>query len=126
MIKDLVVLKRTMFYEKLPKSVRNSGIMAGFEDDDMLEAPEKEDEMPVMARTPQNPEILMNNLRGDMRSVDARYQELAQMVGDEAAQVGRGAQPGEDDQLRQSLPLPGRAGEPQGRESQGLGRNGEA
>jgi hypothetical protein len=51
----------------------------------MLEAPEKEDEMPVMARTPQNPEILMNNLRGDMRSVDARYQELAQMVGDEAA-----------------------------------------
>ena len=82
MIKDLVVLKRTMFSEKLPKSVRNSGIMAGFEDDDMLEAPEKEDEMPVMARTPQNPEILMNNLRGDMRSVDARYQELAQMVGD--------------------------------------------
>jgi hypothetical protein len=86
MMKDLVVLKRTMFSEKLPKSVRNSGIMAGFEDDDMLEAPEKEDEMPVMARTPQNPEILMNNLRGDMRSVDARYQELAQMVGDEAAQ----------------------------------------
>jgi hypothetical protein len=85
MMKDLVVLKRTMFSEKLPKSVRNSGIMAGFEDDDMLEAPEKEDEMPVMARTPQNPEILMNNLRGDMRSVDARYQELAQMVGDEAA-----------------------------------------
>lgn len=84
-MKDLVVLKRTMFSEKLPKSVRNSGIMAGFEDDDMLEAPEKEDEMPVMARTPQNPEILMNNLRGDMRSVDARYQELAQMVGDEAA-----------------------------------------
>jgi hypothetical protein len=38
-----------------------------------------------MARTPQNPEILMNNLRGDMRSVDARYMELAQMVGEEAA-----------------------------------------
>ena len=85
-MKDSAVLKRSMFSEKLPKSVRNSGIMAGFEDDDMLEAPEKEDEMPVMARTPQNPEILMNNLRGDMRSVDARYQELAQMVGDEAAQ----------------------------------------
>ena len=84
-MKDSAVLKRSMFSEKLPKSVRNSGIMAGFEDDDMLEGPEKEDEMPVMARTPQNPEILMNNLRGDMRSVDARYQELAQMVGEEAA-----------------------------------------
>jgi hypothetical protein len=84
-MKDSKVLKRSMFSEKLPKSVRNSGIMAGFEDDDMLEAPEK-NEMPQMARTPQNPEILMNNLRGDMRSVDARYEELAQMVGDQAAQ----------------------------------------
>ena len=80
------VLKRSMFSEKMPKSVRNSGIMAGFEDDEMLEAPPEEDSMPQMARTPQNPEILMNTLRGDMRSVDARYQELAQMVGDEAAQ----------------------------------------
>jgi len=80
------VLKRSMFSDKMPKSVRNSGIMAGFEDDDMLEAPPEEDTMPQMARTPRNPEILMNTLRGDMRSVDARYQELAQMVGDEAAQ----------------------------------------
>jgi hypothetical protein len=80
------VLKRSMFSDKMPKSVRNSGIMAGFEDDDMLEAPPEEDSMPSMARTPQNPEILMNTLRGDMRSVDARYQELAQMVGDKAAQ----------------------------------------
>jgi len=85
-MKDSAVLKRSMFSEKLPKSVRNSGIMAGFEDDDMLEAPSEEDTMPQMARTPQNPEILMNTLRGDMRSVDARYQELAQMVGEEAAQ----------------------------------------
>lgn len=85
-MKDSVVLKRSMFSAKLPKSVRNSGIMAGFEDDDMLEAPPEEDTMPQMARTPQNPEILMNTLRGDMRSVDARYQELAQMVGEEAAQ----------------------------------------
>lgn len=80
------VLKRSMFSSKVPKSVRNSGIMAGFEDDDMLEDPLEKDSMPSMARTPQNPEILMNTLRGDMRSVDARYQELAQMVGDEAAQ----------------------------------------
>jgi hypothetical protein len=85
MMKDSAVLKRSMFSDTLPKSVRNSGIMAGFEDDDMLTAPE-ENEMPQMARTPQNPEILMNNIRGDMRSVDARYQELAQMVGDQAAQ----------------------------------------
>lgn len=85
-MKDSVVLKRSMFSDKVPKSVRNSGIMAGFEDDDMLEAPEDDNGMSSMARTPQNPEILMNTLRGDMRSVDARYQELAQMVGEQAAQ----------------------------------------
>jgi hypothetical protein len=79
------ILKRAMFAMPLTKDSRNSGIMAGFEDE-MPEAPEDNvEEMPQMARTPQNPEILMNTLRGDMRSVDARYQELAQMVGEEAA-----------------------------------------
>jgi hypothetical protein len=69
----------------LSKDARSSGIMAGFEDE-MPEAPEDNvEEMPQMARTPQNPEILMNTLRGDMRSIDARYQELAQMVGEDAA-----------------------------------------
>lgn len=81
------ILKRAMFSMPLSKAARNSGIMAGFEEED--EAPEMEEEnmedMPSMARTPQNPEILMNTLRGDMRSVDARYMELAQMVGEEAA-----------------------------------------
>lgn len=73
------VLKRGMFSQPTSKSVRNSGIMEGFEDD-------MEDEgTKPMARSPQNPEILMNNLRGDIRSVDARYLELAQMVGEEAA-----------------------------------------
>lgn len=73
------VLKRGMFSQPMSKSARNSGIMEGFED-------EMEDEgTPPMARSPQNPEILMNNLRGDIRSVDARYLELAQMVGEEAA-----------------------------------------
>jgi len=73
------VLKRGMFSQPMSKSARNSGIMEGFED-------EMEDEgTPPLARSPQNPEILMNNLRGDMRSVDARYLELAQMVGEEAA-----------------------------------------
>lgn len=81
------ILKREMFAMPLSKSSRNSGIMAGFEEED--EAPEMEEQgmedMPSMSRTPQNPEILMNTLRGDMRSVDARYMELAQMVGEEAA-----------------------------------------
>jgi hypothetical protein len=68
-----------MFSQPMSKSSRNSGIMAGFEDE-----MEEEGTQP-MPRSPQNPEILMNNLRGDMRSVDARYLELAQMVGEEAA-----------------------------------------
>ena len=80
------ILERAMFAMPLSKDARNSGIMAGFEDE-MPEDTEEEsmEEMPPMARTPQNPEILMNTLRGDMRSLDARYQELAQMVGEEAA-----------------------------------------
>jgi hypothetical protein len=78
------VLKRAMFAKPLPKSARNSGIMQGFEDDSGME------EMPPMARTPQNPEILMNTLRGDMRSTDARYSELADLVGDK---VARGTPP---------------------------------
>ena len=79
------ILKRAMFAMPLSKDARNSGIMSGFDMDEMDEAPEPSEEMPQMARSPQNPEILMNNLRGDVRSVDARYQELAQMVGEEAA-----------------------------------------
>ena len=80
------VLKRAMFAQPLSKSARNSGIMAGFEEEE-FEGEENEgtEEMPQMARTPQNPEILMNNLRGDIRSTDSRYQELAEMVGEEAA-----------------------------------------
>lgn len=84
------VLKRAMFAMPLSKTARNSGIMEGFEDDDSegfsdVAEDAMPDEIPTMARTPQNPEILMNNLRGDIRSVDARYDELAQMVGEEAA-----------------------------------------
>ena len=82
------ILKRAMFAMPLSKDARNSGILSGFDMDEMGEMPEPEEaseEMPQMSRTPQNPEILMNTLRGDMRSVDARYQELAQMVGEEAA-----------------------------------------
>lgn len=77
------ILKRAMFAMPLSKASRNTGIMSGFDEEDM--EPPEEETMPSMARTPQNPEILMNNLRGDIRSVDARRQELALMVGEEAA-----------------------------------------
>ena len=83
------ILKRAMFAMPLSKDSRNSGIMSGFDMEDMdeMQGMEEPDEgMSQMERTPQNPEILMNNLRGDVRSTDARYQELAQMVGEQAAQ----------------------------------------
>ena len=79
------ILKRAMFAMPLSKKAQSSGIMSGFDMEEMEGEEEDLKEMPPMARTPQNPEILMNTLRGDMRSVDARYQELAQMVGEEAA-----------------------------------------
>ena len=77
------ILQRAMFAMPLSKEAKNSGIMSGFEDD--INDTDDEDEMTPMERTPQNPEIMMNTLRGDMRSTDARYMELAQMVGEEAA-----------------------------------------
>jgi hypothetical protein len=80
-------LKRSMFNKPMTKATRNSGIMAGFDENmEDMRPEEPEEQMSPMARTPQNPEILMNTLRGDMRSMDARVQELAQMVGDQAAQ----------------------------------------
>jgi hypothetical protein len=79
------ILKRKMFSEPMSKKAMNVGIMQGFEDEMEDEMEDEAEEMPPMARSPQNPEILMNNLRGDVRSVDARYLELAQMVGEQAA-----------------------------------------
>ena len=71
--------------------VENVGIMSGFMDeiDELMEeisGEEREegddaDMARMMARTPDSPEILMNNLRGDMRSIDARREELADLVG---------------------------------------------
>jgi len=67
--------------------IENMGIMQGFMDlmddegdDEGGEAPEM-----MMERRPDSPEILMNNLRGDMRSIDARRDELADLVGYQAA-----------------------------------------
>jgi hypothetical protein len=77
--------------------VENVGIMQGFLDDEddlesMLGRDEDEEETSEedqnnesMSRTPRTPEILMNNLRGDMRSMDARVEELADLVGYNAA-----------------------------------------
>ena len=89
------VLQRKMFRD--PSQDENVGIMQGFMDDvhemlgvdDMFdEEPGEEDDGGVtkaMNRRPNSPEILMNTLRGDMRSVDARIEELADMVGYNAA-----------------------------------------
>ena len=72
--------------------VENVGIMAGFMDDfeDVLEEMMGEeaemeegddsDMANMMNRRPDSPEILMNNLRGDIRSLDARREELADLV----------------------------------------------
>lgn len=76
--------------------VENVGIMQGFlDDEDDLESmlgrdedeeySEEDQNNESMGRTPRTPEILMNNLRGDMRSMDARVEELADLVGYNAA-----------------------------------------
>lgn len=90
------VIDRPMFKKKgppvPPEDVNNVGIMQGFMDQvsmmDEMEGEEDDDEMEMgkmMDRRPDSPEILMNNLRGDMRSVDARVEELADLVGYRAA-----------------------------------------
>jgi hypothetical protein len=68
----------------------NVGIMQGFLDSLNEEGDDLEDEdgygaEMMLERRPDSPEILMNNLRGDMRSIDARRDELADLVGYEAA-----------------------------------------
>jgi hypothetical protein len=74
--------------------IENVGIMSGFmdeleeliseidaEDLENSKGGDEADTAKLMGRTPDSPEILMNNLRGDMRSVDARREELADLVG---------------------------------------------
>jgi len=87
-------LDRPMFRGTSRPDIDNIGIMQGFMDpgssgdmeetpDDLQPSQDDEDmEASHMAdRRPGSPEILMNNLRGDMRSVDARYKELADLFG---------------------------------------------
>jgi hypothetical protein len=79
--------------------IENVGIMSGFmdeleeliseidaEDLEKNKGGDEADTAKLMGRTPNSPEILMNNLRGDMRSVDARREELADLVGMREAQ----------------------------------------
>jgi hypothetical protein len=77
--------------------IENVGIMSGFLDDidELMEEIEKEGQVEegddadmarILGRQPDSPEILMNNLRGDYRSIDARREELADRVGYNAAQ----------------------------------------
>jgi len=68
----------------------NIGIMQGFMDSLSDDDEDSVDEdgygaERMLERRPDSPEILMNNLRGDMRSIDARRDELADLVGYEAA-----------------------------------------
>lgn len=85
-------MKDKMMNEDL--DVENVGIMQGFMDsmneEDEGEGESDDDEYEgndysSMDRRPDSPEILMNNLRGDMRSVEARRDELADLVGYAAA-----------------------------------------
>jgi hypothetical protein len=77
------IFKRALFKASNKPSKNDDGIMQGFDDEE--EEPDDEMMEELSQRSVKSPEILMNNLRGDIRSVDARYQELADMVGPEAA-----------------------------------------
>lgn len=88
------VLRRKMFaVEVTPKKdAMNVGIMSGFSEpeESEYEAPEmeegdSEEEEMYEDRRPDNLEIIANNLRGDFKSLDNRYAELAMKVGEEAA-----------------------------------------
>ena len=83
------VLQRKMFRD--PSEDENVGIMQGFMDslEEMLtgegDMSEEDEDSPSGApdRTPRSPEILMNTMRGDMRSVDARVEELCKNQSDQ-------------------------------------------
>jgi hypothetical protein len=82
--------KKDMEIEMEAMPVDNVGIMQGFlemmnEDDDEFSDDDEYEAGEMLGRTPDSPEILMNNLRGDMRSIDARRDELADLVGYSAA-----------------------------------------
>lgn len=68
------VMQRQMFMAiGMPSKSPEQGIVSGMESVEGYED-----------RTPDNIEIIANNLRGDIRSMDERYLELASMVGEAA------------------------------------------
>ncbi len=68
------VMQRQMFMAiGTPSKKPEEGIVSGMESVEGYED-----------RTPNNLEIIANNLRGDIRSMDERYLELASMVGEAA------------------------------------------
>ena len=84
------ITDRPMFRKDIEEDeVENVGIMQGFMDEmeaeDEMEDDEDYQTEKMLDRRPNSPEILMNNLRGDMRSIDARVEELADLVGYNAA-----------------------------------------
>ena len=89
------VLRRKMFAVSVEpkKDAMNVGIMSGFsepEEQEEYEGPEmdegdNEEGDEYEDRRPDNLEIIANNLRGDFKSLDNRYAELAMKVGEEAA-----------------------------------------
>lgn len=80
------VFERALFNAKNKPTKADAGIAQGFEEETEDEAMNDDELMEdVSKRSPTSPEILMNNLRGDVRSVDARYQELADMLGEQVA-----------------------------------------
>ena len=90
------VYDRPMFNKKSGAGVDvdNVGIMQGFKemsadlDPEDVQEPQNEqdiEDMHMADRRPDAPEILMNNLRGNMQSIDARYEELSKLVGKSVA-----------------------------------------
>jgi len=69
------VMQRSMFIAMGQGPMKSNGILSGLEE---------ETEEGYEDRRPDNIEIIANNLRGDIRSMDERYLELAQMVGEAA------------------------------------------
>jgi len=69
------VMQRSMFVAMGQGPMKSNGILSGLEE---------ETEEGYEDRRPDNIEIIANNLRGDIRSMDERYLELAQMVGEAA------------------------------------------
>lgn len=75
-MKKTSVLQRKLFMKPPVKKAEGGILSLVVEDEDTDDN--------YQDRTPDNIEIIANNLRGDMRSMDERYMELAQMVGESA------------------------------------------